>query len=268
MSAGTNTAADLSSVHPPGRFAGRVAVVTGAASGIGAATARRLADEGAIVILTDVDAGVERVAAGIRATGGRADALLADASDERRWTEVVAHAARSGPVDVLVSNAFAVDVAPAGELSRASWDRQLAVNLSAAFLGFRACLPGLRKSTATGGGAVVLVSSVHATVGVPGHPAYAAAKGGLTALARQLAVEYGPAVRVNSVLPGPVMSRAWDRVDEADRRRSVAATVVKRFGDPAEVAAGIAFLACGEASFVTGTSLVVDGGWSVVKDSA
>jgi NAD(P)-dependent dehydrogenase (short-subunit alcohol dehydrogenase family) len=243
-------------------------VVTGAASGIGAATARRLAAEGATVVLTDVDTGVERVAGDLRAAGGRAEALLADAADERRWADVVAHAERFGPVDVLVSNAFTVDVAPAGELSPASWDRQIAVNLSAAFLGFRACLPGLRKSTATGGGAVVLVSSVHATVGVPGHPAYAAAKGGLTALARQLAVEYGPAVRVNSVLPGPVMSRAWDRVQVADRHKSIAATVAKRFGDPAEVAAGIAFLASGEASFVTGASLVVDGGWSVVKNSA
>jgi NAD(P)-dependent dehydrogenase (short-subunit alcohol dehydrogenase family) len=253
---------------PTERFAGRVAVVTGAASGIGAATARRLAGEGATVVLTDVDAGVEQVACDIRAAGGRADALLADASDERRWAGVVAHTERFGTIDVLVSNAFTVEVAPAGDLSPASWDRQLAVNLGAAFLGFRACLPGLRRSSAAGGGAVVLVSSVHAVMGVPGHPAYAAAKGGLTALARQLAVDYGPGVRVNSVLPGPVMSGAWDRVSAEDRRRSAAATVVKRFGDPAEVAAGIAFLASGEASFITGASLVVDGGWSVVKDSA
>ncbi|WP_231933498.1 SDR family NAD(P)-dependent oxidoreductase [Micromonospora coxensis] len=242
--------------------------MTGAASGIGAATARRLAAEGASVVLTDVDPAVEQVAIEIRKADGRAQALLADAGDERRWSEVVAHAERLGGVDVLVSNAFTVDVAPAGELSLASWNRQLAVNLGAAFLGFRACLPGLGASTATGGGAAVLVSSVHASVGVPGHPAYAAAKGGLTALARQLAVDYGPAIRVNSVLPGPVLSRAWDRVNEADRRKSVDATVVKRFGDPAEVAASIAFLASGEASFVTGASLVVDGGWSVVKDSA
>jgi NAD(P)-dependent dehydrogenase (short-subunit alcohol dehydrogenase family) len=267
LSADTSRA-DRRPGHPAGRFDGLIAVVTGAASGIGAATARRLADERATLVLTDVDSRVEQVAADIRAAGGRADGLLADASDERRWAEVVAHAERLGRVDVLVSNAFTVDVAPAGDLSPASWDRQLAVNLSAAFLGFRACLPGLRASTAIGGGAVVLVSSVHATVGVPGHPAYAASKGGLVALARQLAVEYGPAVRVNSVLPGPVLSRAWDRVTEADRGKSVAATVVKRFGDPAEIAAGIAFLASGEASFVTGASLVMDGGWSVVKDSA
>lgn len=254
--------------NPSGRFAGRVAVVTGAASGIGAAVAHRLAGEGAAVMLTDIGDEVTGVAEAIRSTGGRAEAAVADAASERGWAEVVRRAEPFGAIDVLVSNAFTVQVAAAGELDPASWDRQLGVNLTAAYLGFRACLPGLVTSTAVGGGSVVLVSSVHALIGVPGHPAYAAAKGGLVALGRQLAVDYGPAVRVNSVLPGPVMSRAWDRVTADDRRRSIAATVVKRFGEPAEVAAGIAFLASAEAAFITGAGLVIDGGWSVAKDSA
>jgi NAD(P)-dependent dehydrogenase (short-subunit alcohol dehydrogenase family) len=117
-------------------------------------------------------------------------------------------------------------------------------------------------------GCIVLTSSVHALVGLPGHPAYAAAKGALCALGRQLAVEYGPDVRVNTVLPGPVLTAAWDGISEQAREASVNATVAKRLGDPAEVAAAVAFLASGDASFITGASLVVDGGWSVVRDSA
>lgn len=247
-----------------GRFAGRVAVVTGAASGIGAATAERLARDGAAVVLADISAGGEEVANRIAAAGGRATFVRADVADERDWARTAAAARAYGPVDVLVSNAFTVDLAAAHETTRASWDRQLAVNLTGAYLGTREVMGDLRER----GGSVVLVSSVHARFGMPGHPAYAAAKGALLGLCGQLAVEYAPQVRVNAVLPGPVMSGAWDRVGEADRRLTVQATPAGRFGTPAEVAAAIAFLASPEATFITGSSLVVDGGWSVAKASA
>ncbi|MFI5755113.1 SDR family NAD(P)-dependent oxidoreductase [Streptomyces sp. NPDC051569] len=247
------------------RFTDRVAVVTGAASGIGAATAGRLAAEGAGVVLADVAAERgEAVAARIREEGGRATFVTADVTDQGGWDRIVAAAHVFGPVGVLVSNAYTVDVSPAHEMTLASWERQLAVNLTGAFLGFKAVLPDLRAER----GAVVLTSSVHAHKGIPGHPAYAASKGALLSLCGQLAVEYGPEVRVNAVLPGPILTAAWDRVPEEDRERSVAETAARRFGTPEEAAAAIAFLAAGEASYITGSSLLVDGGWSVVKASA
>ncbi|GAB2921068.1 SDR family NAD(P)-dependent oxidoreductase [Streptomyces mayteni] len=251
---------------PTGRFADRCVLVTGAASGIGEATARRLAAEGAGVVVADVarEAGAA-VAESIGAAGGRAAFQHLDVSDEAGWAAAARAAGEHfGPVSGLVSNAAIAIVAPADATELADWNRQLSVNLTGAFLGFRACLPDLRRTR----GAAVLVSSVHASFGLPGRPAYAAAKAGLTGLTRQLAVDYGPEVRVNALLPGPVLTPLWDGIGDEDRRATERETAARRLGRPEEVAATIAFLLSADASYVTGASLHVDGGWSVRKNGS
>lgn len=244
-----------------------MAVVTGAAAGIGAATAVRLAREGAHVIVTDIDdARGREVATGIVAAGGSATFRHLDASAGADWDALSSYVGEAwGRLDVLHSNAGrAIIVKPAHEFTEQEWQSQLAVSLTGAWHGVRALIGLLRSAR----GCIVLTSSVHALAGLPGHPAYAAAKGALCSLGRQLAVEYGPEVRVNTVLPGPVLTAAWDGIPDEAREASARATLAGRLGDPAEVAAAVAFLASGDASFITGASLVVDGGWSVVRDSA
>lgn len=248
------------------RFAGKVAIVTGAASGIGAASAMRLASEGASVVLADINHDAARlVAQKIADDGGTACAVRCDVGISADWSHLAdVTEQRYGPrVDIVHNNAFTLTRSPADEMPDESWDRQISVDLSSVYRSVKTFAYRLREAR----GAIVNTSSVHALLGFPGHPAYAAAKGGIVALTRQLAVEYGPEIRVNAVLPGPIRTPVWDDVPAAEMERLADEVPARRMGSPEEVAAAVAFLASDDASYITGAELVIDGGYTVKKSS-
>jgi NAD(P)-dependent dehydrogenase (short-subunit alcohol dehydrogenase family) len=231
----------------------RCVVVTGGAHGIGAATVRAFIAAGDRVVIADVDNQAAQALADELGPAARAHHLDAASSDD--WQELAA-SLRSDPPAVIVNNAFRLETKAAHELSEASWQNQLDVTLGAVYRSIRT----FHAELTAAGGSVVNVSSVHAIAGAPGHPAYAAAKGGVLALTRQLAAEYGPEIRVNSVLPGPILTRTWDGTTTDFRDAVAAGTALKRLGRADEVAAAIVFLASPQASFITGADLLVDGG--------
>jgi len=240
------------------RFAGRVAIVTGAASGIGAATARAFAAEGARVVIADVDA--ERGSAVAREIGARFTTV--DVADAAAVEALVGETtAGEGGLDVLVSNAFATAVGRVESLDVDGWRRTLDVTLTAVFTGLRAAVPAMR---ARGGGAVVNVASISGLGGDRGLAAYNAAKAGVINLTRTAAMELASSnIRVNAVCPGlvdtPPLRRAFqlmpDRLAVAE-----AAIPLRRLARPEEIARVILFLASDDASYVTGSAVVVDGG--------
>jgi NAD(P)-dependent dehydrogenase (short-subunit alcohol dehydrogenase family) len=248
------------------RFEDRVVLVTGAAHGIGRAIATRLVGEGASLVALDLDGGALSSQMEVwRARGATVEAVVGDVASEETWEEACGLvASRFGSLDGLSTNAVEARREPLGAIGLASFERQLRVSLTGAFLALSRLLPLLRA----GGGAVALTSSVHARVGIPGSAAYAASKAALCGLAQQAAVEEAPAVRVNAILPGPVDTRAFDPLGEEARLRSARATALGRLGRPEEIAAVAAFLLSDDASFVTGATVVADGGWTVTKDSA
>jgi meso-butanediol dehydrogenase/(S,S)-butanediol dehydrogenase/diacetyl reductase len=250
-----------------GRFTDRVAIVTGGASGIGAASAAALAAEGARVVVADLDR--ERGPSVAREIGGRFEWV--DVADHGQVTRLLADTARTmGRLDVLVANAFATAFGSIESLGFAEWSRTIDVTLTPVFTGLRAAIPAMR---AQGGGAVVNVASISGLGGDRGLAAYNAAKAGVINLTRTAALELArTGIRVNAVCPGlidtPALQRAFSRLPE---REAVAraAVPVGRFGRPEEVARAILFLASDDASYVTGTTLVVDGGlaaWTGIPD--
>jgi len=242
----------------PGRQTGRVALVTGSTSGLGRAIARRLAAEGAAVVVTGRDP--ERGSAVAAEVGG--DFLAADLTDEAAAVALVDEAAaRHGRLDVLVNNAVAaVTPAAVDVVTTEAWDAAFRVNVTAPMWLCRAAVPHLR---AAGGGAIVNVSSRAAERASPGLAAYVASKGAINALTRALAVDLAADdIRANTVAPGYVLHEQRDADLDDARRARLEAMHLTRLATAEDVAAAVAFLASDDAATITGTLLPVDGGSS------
>ncbi|EPD68148.1 SDR family NAD(P)-dependent oxidoreductase [Streptomyces sp. HGB0020] len=247
------------------RFEGYGVLVTGAARGIGAAIARRLADEGARVLLTDADpAEVARTVGALRELGLTAEALTCDVADRTSVEAAVAHAVDTfGSLDVLVNCAASCtpDTPLFEDGPDDAWERDLDITLTGTYRCCRAALPHL---AASGRGAVVSIGSVNALQDFGNH-AYSAAKAGLLSLTRTMAAHVaGRGVRVNLVVPGTVRTSAWEgRDEELETMRAL--YPLGRVGEPDDIAAAVAFLASREAAWITGTALTVDGGVTAVN---
>lgn len=238
-------------------------IVTGAASGIGAATAMRFLTEGYSVVLFDINAqGAHEVA---ERSGYATKALVVhgDAGDEACVREAVARATEQfGAVDVMVNNVGVEINGTIEEQSREDWDRHVSVNLTSVFLFSKYCIPTMRTR---GGGSIINISSVHAFVSWPRCAAYDATKAGIFGITRALAIDHGPdGIRVNAICPGyirtPMLER-WFASTEDGEQKAAQAHPLRRIGEPVEIANAILFLASEQASFITGAVLTVDGGW-------
>jgi NAD(P)-dependent dehydrogenase (short-subunit alcohol dehydrogenase family) len=244
------------------RLQGKVALVTGAASGIGAATAKRFAREGALVVVNDarVD-GLEAVAAEVRAAGAKAVVVAGDVSKKADCERMVGEAVRTfGRLDILINNAGINRDAMAAKMTEEQWDAVLAVNLKGTFLCAQAALPGMRERA---WGRVVNTSSI-GSLGNIGQANYAASKAGVIGLTKTLALEYARhGVTVNAVAPGPVMTAMLAGVPDPIKEKIIAQVPVGRIAAPDEIASVHVFLASDEAAFITGQVIFVDGGMSV-----
>lgn len=246
------------------RLQGKVAIVTGSAVGMGATEAKMFAKEGARIVVADLlEKEGQQVVADIVAGGGQARFVRLDVTSEEDWREVVATAtATFGKLDILVNNAGLSGSYDPDVMSTAVWDRLMAVNAKGVFLGIKYAVPAMQQA---GGGSIINISSISGFVGQDYiHMAYNASKGAVRIMTKSAAVQYArQGIRVNSVHPGimPPMSSSRGTADPARRQQMIAAVPMGREGKREEVGYAVLFLASDEASYITGTEIVVDGGY-------
>ncbi|MBQ0759210.1 MAG: glucose 1-dehydrogenase [Gammaproteobacteria bacterium] len=250
---------------------GKVALVTGAGVGIGEATCRGLAAAGAVVVVSDIDeASGSRVANELNAAGHQAIFMRLDVCDEAQWQAVVAEiVARFGGLQILINNAGIANICGIEDETLAGWRKTNTINSDAVFLGTREAIKVMKES----GGSIVNISSIEGIVGDPMLPAYNASKGAVRAFTKSVALycaDKAYSIRVNSVHPGyvatPLVSGALSRLSSSDAeafaQRVVASIPMGRMAEAAEIAKGIVFLASDDASYMTGSELIMDGGYT------
>jgi 3(or 17)beta-hydroxysteroid dehydrogenase len=250
------------------RVKGKIAIVTGGAGGLGRAESLLLAKEGASVVITDVDeASVEKAAEEIQKQGGKAIFAKHDVASESEWDAVMQKTLQEfGRLDILVNNAGVILYKKITDTSLAEWRRLMSVNLDGVFLGTKAAIEIMKQC---GGGSIINIASVAALIANPDAAAYHASKGGVRAFSKAAAVECSKAgydynIRVNSIYPGVINTQMAEdlRKDEAKLKMALGWHAMGHFGEPEDVANGVLYLASDESRFITGSELVIDGGWT------
>lgn len=247
-----------------GRVEGKIALITGGAGGQGTAEARLLAENGATVIVADLNEdGARRVADAIVTSGGEADAIGINVADSSSWHRAAEWIrGKYNRIDVLVNNAGVLSLEGILELGEDEWDRTIAINQKGVWLGMKYIVPLM----ASNGGSVINTSSIYAHVGSGGAVAYQASKGAVYTMSRTAAAEFAPlGIRVNSVAPGFIETAMTRDViaQYGDDHPDIARSLFKRAGTAQEIAQGVLFLASDDAGFITGTELLIDGGRSI-----
>ncbi|MBV1925599.1 MAG: glucose 1-dehydrogenase [Rhodobacteraceae bacterium] len=247
-----------------GRLQSKTALISGAASGMGASEARIFAEQGAQVIVGDVDdANAKAVVHEITEAGGRAISVHLDVADAESWDKAITRGVEEfGNIDILVNNAGILIMKPIQDTTEEEWDRIFSINAKGVFLGTKAVLESMK---AAGAGSIINISSIYGIVGAPSAAAYQATKGAVRLLTKATASDYAPFnIRVNSIHPGVIATAMTDELlaDPEVKEALLGTTIMERPAQPEEVAQAVLFLASDEASFMTGSEMVVDGGYT------